>query len=506
METALLWLGVVSILELSMWLTPIWRARRLMLLPLAIGLVALTGLLLIQTLAVWTVLIALASLYRLINYRRILAGRMYSDYLYRTTRRTAYWLIGLQTMLVAVLWLVRSFNLSVNALWYLFAVVQLGTLVVILYNLARKRCTMQPVTVSEPLTDSELPTVSVLIPARNETKELEDCLTSLLASDYTKLEILVLDDCSQNKRTPEIIRSFAQAGVRFVAGTVPPDKWLAKNYAYQQLAAHANGKILLFCGVDTRFTPKTLRSMITLAQKQSLSMASFMPRNVLNTPAGLLGRLIQPSRYGWEVSVPRTKRHPPVLSTCWLIHAELLAAAGGFAAVTRKAVPESYFARYAATEGKGKYAFLQAAGSVELVSHKTVAEQQATAIRTRYPQLHRRPELVVVLSLALFAVFVWPLGLVAAAVLATAWPLAVIALASLALGSIIFASLTQLTFHTKSALSYVLMPLAGIYDIVLLNYSMWQYEFGEVLWKGRNICLPVMHAPLVEVRDKHREG
>lgn len=504
METALLWLGVVSILEVSLWLTPVWRVRRLILWPLGVGLVVLTGLLLVQTLAVWTVLIALGSLYRLINYRRILAGRMYSDYLYRATRRTAYWLIGLQTMLVVVLWLVRSFDLSVSVLWYLFAVVQLGALGIILYNLAQKRRAMQPVTISEPLTDSELPTVSVLIPARNETKELEECLTSLLASDYSKLEILVLDDCSQNKRTPEIIRSFAQSGVRFVAGSAPPDKWLAKNYAYQQLAEHANGEILLFCGVDTRFTPKTLRSMITLAQKQSLSMVSFMPRNVLDTPAGLLGRLIQPSRYGWEVSVPRTRRHPPVLSTCWLIHAELLAAAGGFAAVTRKPVPESYFARYAATEGK--YAFLQAAGSVELVSHKTVAEQQATAIRTRYPQLHRRPELVVVLSLALFAVFVWPLGLIAAAVLATAWPLAIITLASLALGNLIFAELTQLTFNTKSALSYVLMPLAGIYDIVLLNYSMWQYEFGEVLWKGRNICLPVMHAPLVEMRDKHGKG
>src|SRR5690606_10627587 len=62
--------------------------------------------------------------------------------------------------------------------------------------------------------DKELPTVSVCIPARNETNALEDCLRSMLANDYPKLEILVLDDCSQD-RTAEVIKSFAHAGVRF---------------------------------------------------------------------------------------------------------------------------------------------------------------------------------------------------------------------------------------------------------------------------------------------------
>jgi hypothetical protein len=31
------------------------------------------------------------------------------------------------------------------------------------------------------------------------------------------------------------------------------------------------------------------------------------------------------------------------------------------------------------------------------------------------------------------------------------------------------------------------------YDMAILHYSMWQYEFSEVDWKGRNICVPAMH-------------
>lgn len=504
MESALVWLGVVSLLELGLWLTPIWPHRRWIVWCLAISLALITSLLLIQTFAVWTVLIGLVSLYRLINYRRLTLNRIPAAYLYRTTRRTAYWLIALQGGIAGTVWLARSLDLSLIVWLYGLAVAQLGALALVGYSLLRRRRSMQPTAIQEPLTDSQLPTLSVLIPARNETRELEDCLTSLLASDYSKLEILVLDDCSQNKQTSEIIRSFAQAGVRFVAGATPPNKWLAKNYAYQQLVEHANGEILLFCGVDTRFKPSTLRNMITVMQQQSLGMTSFVPRNILIGHKGLLGRLIQPSRYGWEVSVPRIKSHPPVLSTCWLIRAELLTAAGGFAAVTRKPVPESYFARYASAEAS--YAFLQATDSTELTSHKPVSEQQSTAIRTRYPQLHRRPELVLVLSAAVLTIFVWPIGFFVATLLSGFWLFAAMSFVSLALGGFIFGTLSQVAFRRESLLSYILMPVAGIYDIVLLNYSMWQYEFGEVLWKGRNVCLPVMHSQLAQVGNKDGKG
>ena len=52
--------------------------------------------------------------------------------------------------------------------------------------------------------DKDLPSISVLIPARNETEELHACLDALVASDYPKLEILVLDDCSQERQPQKL--------------------------------------------------------------------------------------------------------------------------------------------------------------------------------------------------------------------------------------------------------------------------------------------------------------
>ena len=88
--------------------------------------------------------------------------------------------------------------------------------------------------------DSEYPSVSVCIAARNETHALAQCLERVLKSDYPKLEILVLDDSSTDD-TSLIIKSFASAGVRFIPGAALPSGWLGKNHAYQTLIDEARG-------------------------------------------------------------------------------------------------------------------------------------------------------------------------------------------------------------------------------------------------------------------------
>jgi glycosyltransferase involved in cell wall biosynthesis len=340
-----------------------------------------------------------------------------------------------------------------------------------------------------------LPTLSVAIPARNETNDLEACLHSLISSNYPKLEILVLDDCSQNKRTPEIIRDFAQSGVRFVAGQAPPPNWLAKNYAYARLADEANGDFLLFCGVDTRFQPDTLRAMVEALLQKNKTMVSFVPRNHAPPRFSVESLLVQPARYSWELSPPRRLRQrPPVLSTCWLIKSSELQASGGFAAVSRSISPESYFARQTAHRNDG-YSFMQSDEVIDLGSAKSLAAQRATAVRTRYPQLHRRPELVALSSLGELAAMVWPFGLLVSAFLNGQWPLLAISVITITLLVSFYARVVHLTYRRFLWRGLWTLPLVAIYDMGLLNYSMWAYEFREVIWKGRNVCVPMMRRP-----------
>lgn len=487
-------LGALSLLELTIWLPFVWGARKAIAIIIIPSISVTSGLIVGMKFQFWAAILLMFSLYRVVNLLRLLEDRMQPDHLFSVTRRTSMWLIGCQVITVGVAQL--SLSLSVSSRTWLYAVagMQLGVALVLFFSTIRHLRATRAHTTHEHLAERDLPTLSVLIPARNETTDLEACLSSLVSSDYPKLEILVLDDCSQNKRTAGIIKDFAHSGVRFIAGTPPPKHWLAKNHAYEQLANEASGEILLFCGVDTRFSPHSLRSIIDTMLAKDKQMASLIPRNSLPRPTNLEAAFIQPARYAWELAIPRRwLRRTPVLSTCWLITKRQLSKAGGLPAVSNSVSPEAYFARYSAKHGD-KYSFLQSGTTIDLSSDKRISEQRATAIRTRYPQLHRRPELVALTLLAELGSLTAPFAVLAISLAARNWFVATISLVTCAILITLYGSTVRLTYRRFLWRGIWAVPFAPLYDVSLLNYSMWQYEFREVVWKGRNVCIPVMQS------------
>jgi glycosyltransferase involved in cell wall biosynthesis len=485
-------LAVVSLLELLLWLPPLWRHVRkpiacVVMVPLAI----VSGLLIGSTWSIWAGLLFIVSIYRLINLLRIVEGRSPLSYMAATTRRTSLLLIGSQgIILLMALDVHYSVFLKANWLEGLRVADFLAALLLVWGTLTHIRKT-RAVPITETFVERDLPTLTVAIPARNETDDLEACLQSLVANSYPKLEILVLDDCSQNKHTPSIIKDFAHAGVRFLAGKQPPEHWLAKNYAYQQLADEANGEILLFCGVDTRFQPDSLEVMVETMLSRKKSMLSIVPNNALPRSGNPEAIIIQPLRYAWELVFPRRRfKRPPVLSTCWLLRRELLKSSGGFKAITNSTSVESYFARAAASADG--YSFLRSVNIFGLSSRKPIADQRATAVRTRYPQTHRRPEIVALVSLLEALVLVIPFVSLIAAAFMQQWASFGLSIVTVLLLVIFYVSIVKITYGRFLIRSLWLVPFAATYDIGLLNYSMWRYEFREVIWKDRNVCIPLM--------------
>jgi glycosyltransferase involved in cell wall biosynthesis len=442
-----------------------------------------------------SILLLLVTAYRVVNLLRIIKGRMDPPYLRRVVIRTGVQLIILQLFIGLSWWLCVHFGITLRSFWVVFSGLQLlGVLVLVASTERHLRTTLPPSDIAS-LSHTELPTLTVAIPARNETDDLQACLESLIASDYPKLEILVLDDCSQNARTPEIIREFAHAGVRFLQGLPTKDGWLAKNQAYQQLLDEANGELVLFTGVDTRYKPDSLRRLVAAMIAKEKSMISLIPANVVQAfGAQDESILLQPARYAWELSLPRKMfNRPPVLSTCWIISRKLLKSAGGFAAVSRSVVPESYFARVAVVHDG--YSFMQSNEDIGIISAKKSAQQFDTAIRTRYPQLHRRPELVLIITLAAALGLIMPF-IVLAAKLVLHPPLVslIVTILTCLLILYFYGRIVCLTYRKFLLRAFLAAPFAAILDIIVLNYSMAKYEFAEVIWKGRNVCIPVMRA------------
>jgi glycosyltransferase involved in cell wall biosynthesis len=313
-------------------------------------------------------------------------------------------------------------------------------------------------------------------------------LDAILASDYPKLEVLVLDDQSAD-RTPEIIRSYAHDGVRFIKGLAPQSGWLPKNQAYDQLAQAANGELILFCGVDVRMGPATIRQLEQIMFSRHKHMVTVVPQNRLQHSIPPL----QAMRYFWELVPPRRLfNRPPVLSSCWMVSRQLMQSAGGFAAIRHSISPESHFAQAAIKDDS--YSFVRSDGDLDVTSDKDTHDQYETAVYTRYPQLHRRPELVLLLGALELLLVLGPLGVILWSLLAGwGWTVLVVSVAAYLLSSLVFTAVVRQVFTGCNWFSaWLSFPVTFAADIVLLNISMYKYEFATVEWKQRNVSEPIM--------------
>lgn len=428
------------------------------------------------------------GVYRVFNMLRVVRGRMHPQYLKRVVVRTSLSILAVQTLLLALLAYTQPMNFNAIIiysvlLWSaaLFAAILLITTIVS-FILAQPKKTVTH------YTDHELPTISVLIPARNETKDLAACIRSVLASDYPKLEIIVLDDCSTDK-TVDVIRGFAQDGVRFINIKDVDDTWLPKNQAYQTLLEASSGKYVLFCGVDVRFAPGSIRNIVAQLLEQKLTMISLLPQKYTFDFRQII---FQPLRYFWELSLPRfLSNRPPVLSTAWLASRQAIVKSGGFAAARRMVTPEAYFSRLFNRTKEYKFIFTTPEEGVQSV--KGYAEQRDTALRTRYPQLHRKPEMVFLVTLLEIVLVVLPLCTLVIATLYDVHSIFIPSVITTALLIINYTLLTSISSPANSLYSLVMLPVAVLADLVIMHVSMWNYECSEVRWKDRNICIPVMH-------------
>jgi cellulose synthase/poly-beta-1,6-N-acetylglucosamine synthase-like glycosyltransferase len=115
------------------------------------------------------------------------------------------------------------------------------------------------------------PSVSVIIAAYNEERDLAAKLENTLALDYPKshLEIIVTSDCSTD-RTDEIAKSFSARGVRLHRQEERHGKTAAQNAA----VAQATGEIIVFSDATTHYRPDVLRFMMPAFADQSVGCAT----------------------------------------------------------------------------------------------------------------------------------------------------------------------------------------------------------------------------------------
>jgi len=125
---------------------------------------------------------------------------------------------------------------------------------------------------------SQSPFVSVCVPARNEERDIEACLVSLLQQDYPEFEVIVVDDNSTDG-TPEILRSLQEKFSELVIlkGAPLPEGWYGKPFALHQASRTARGELLLFTDADPVFEPYALTSAVHQMNSKNLDLLTLLP-------------------------------------------------------------------------------------------------------------------------------------------------------------------------------------------------------------------------------------
>lgn len=331
-----------------------------------------------------------------------------------------------------------------------------------------------------PSAPDALPTVSVCIPARDETHAMTQCLERVVASTYPKLEIIVLDDASKDN-TSVLIKSFAHSGVRFVEGSLLPEGWLGKTHAEHELLREASGDLVLYLDVDTHIRPQTIDRLVAIMLAEKATMVSALPMRDDVWRGSILFATL---RYFWTILLHR-KSLPAVASSAWMVRRDYLQERFDGLRTLRSAVePERLVAMQAIQQDA--YRFLISTPDIGVSYEKKWQSQLETSVRLMYPALGGRVVQVMLAYVALGCMLLPFAWVPTAAVMG--WQVShLLALGSAGLLIAGYTIYTTRVWRAGWAVGGLILPFVLLQEVYLLTASVRAYATRTVTWKGRSI-------------------
>jgi chlorobactene glucosyltransferase len=182
--------------------------------------------------------------------------------------------------------------------------------------------------------------VSIIVPARNEARNIERCLRSILTTAWPSIEVFVVDDHSTDG-TGEIARRIAAEDLRVTVLDAPPlpDGWFGKQWACHTAVQRAGANLFLFTDADTRHTAELLPRAVRALRERAADMISVLGTQELGT---FWERLLMPqvfifilTRYGNTERMSRSRKPLDKIANgqFFVVRREAYEAMGGHEAV-----------------------------------------------------------------------------------------------------------------------------------------------------------------------------
>jgi cellulose synthase/poly-beta-1,6-N-acetylglucosamine synthase-like glycosyltransferase len=162
------------------------------------------------------------------------------------------------------------------------------------------------------------PLVSIIVPARNEERDIEQSLARLLELDYDNYEVIAVNDRSTD-HTGEIMedvasRPAARGRLCVLHHRELPAGWLGKTHAMWTAANSAKGDWLLFTDADVQFKPDSVRRALAYGEAERADHVVVFPQMIMKRPGEFMMIAFFQTMFvfghrPWKVADPKSKDH-----------------------------------------------------------------------------------------------------------------------------------------------------------------------------------------------------
>jgi cellulose synthase/poly-beta-1,6-N-acetylglucosamine synthase-like glycosyltransferase len=344
-----------------------------------------------------------------------------------------------------------------------------------------------------PVPSGKLPKVSIIVPARNEERNIREALRSLLALDYPDYELLVVNDRSTD-RTGQILDEMAAQAPRLKVLHVGdlPAGWLGKNHAMHFAAQQARGELLLFTDADIVFEPTALARAVGYFEQQRLDHLAIgpetrMPSWLLSSFVVLFCILFYLYIRVWGIRNPKSTAHVGI-GAFNLVRAEVFRRLGGFQPIAMRPDDDLKLGKLVKAGGC-RQDLLAGAGMLSVEWYSSVRELAVGFEKNAFAAVDYNLPFVVLYTSSILVFNVWPF----AAVFLTWGPTRWLYLACvLALWSMAWGCAREIRQPWHTALGFPVSALLLVlisWRSVLLTY--WR---GGIRWRDTHYSLAELRA------------